>query len=220
MGTWGPGAFENDTAMDFADGLVSLEDIASAFSIETPEQPIDADEACRIVAAAECIAALRGHPAEDLPDNLVNKLADLKAPGKSLFHHARDHLSAVISRSELAELWAEDDPADWNRAITDLMQRLNRPAAGTKLRKRKKQPFFNPSPCAFCDQPMGEEEFSMFDITVESNEVSSMRLGKWAHLKCLNAALHPKHMVQHWVFDEGDLAADVERILQEKPSLD
>ena len=49
---------------------------------------------------------------------------------------------------------------------------------------------------------MGEVEGSMFDITVSVDDISSMRLGGWAHIRCLDAALHPKHLIQKWELDD------------------
>jgi hypothetical protein len=71
MGAWGPGGFENDTALDFAGRIGSLDDIRAALSVETPGTPIDAEAASEIVAAAECVAAMLGNPADDMPDDLL-----------------------------------------------------------------------------------------------------------------------------------------------------
>ena len=43
MGAWGPGAFENDTALDFAAEIRTAQDLADALTIRTPDQPIDAE---------------------------------------------------------------------------------------------------------------------------------------------------------------------------------
>ncbi len=214
MGAWGAGGFENDAALDFAGTVETVEDIRAAFSIETPEVPIDADKASEIIAAAECVAAMMGRPADDMPDELLDRVKGFGAPDKALFHNARDHVSAVISRSELAELWSEaDDPGEFNRAMTGLIDRLNPDLKPKKAAQRKKKPPHNPSPCAFCNQPMGAEEFSMFDISVDMGDGVPIRLGKWAHLACLNAHLHPTHIIQAWKFDPDETAGEVERIL-------
>ena len=101
MGAWGPGAFENDTALDFAAEIRTAQDLADALTIRTPDQPIDADTACRIVVVAECVAAMRGHPSDDMPRGLAERVATFGRPSKSLFHHARNHPSAAMLRSEL-----------------------------------------------------------------------------------------------------------------------
>ena len=107
MGTWGPGAFENDAALDFVREIESAQDLADALTVRAADQPIDADTACRIVVVAECVAGMRGHPSGDMPETLAARVSAFGRPSRSLFHHARSHLFAVMSRSELMELWAE-----------------------------------------------------------------------------------------------------------------
>ncbi|MEL6876556.1 MAG: DUF4259 domain-containing protein, partial [Pseudomonadota bacterium] len=166
---------------------------------------IDADEASAIVAAAECVAAMRGHPDEAMPHELAQTVHRLGKPSTELWDSARNSLSAVVSSSELTELWAEaeeDDRAAFNRAITDLIDRLNQPQGKAKKPKKPVGSNPNPSPCMFCDKPMGDGAFHMIDITVNEDEISSMKQGGWVHLACLNAALHPKHMIQNWEVDD------------------
>ena len=61
MGAWGPDGFENDTALDFAATIKSVDDLAAAF-VAKPGKKLDADRACIIIAAAECVAAMLGRP--------------------------------------------------------------------------------------------------------------------------------------------------------------
>lgn len=230
MGTWGAGSFENDTALDFAAGITSPRDLADALTIRTPDQPVDADAACRIIVVAECVAAMRGHPGEDLPEALARRLTGFGRPSPSLFHHARSHLSAVMLRSELMELWAESDARAWNLAMHDLLERLNQapaePATRTgrptknAAKKAAKKPVWNQSPCAFCDQPMGEEQFSQFSITLIHGDDSPITRGGWAHHRCLNAALHPKHMIRVYRNDEPVDPDQLDRLLERPPTAD
>ena len=213
MGAWGAGSFENDAAMDFVAKIETLDDLSAALLREDPEAEIDADEASRIIVVAECAAALRGHPGEGFPDELAEKLAGT-GRSKALEDESRDLLSAVIAHSELTELWAEAGASEWNVAMTDLVERLGRPVAkASKPKKKQKKVQNNPSPCSFCGEPMGDNAFTQFDITLEEDEISSMRMGGWAHLRCLNAALHPRHMIQHWKFDQEDIDAAVAKLL-------
>lgn len=215
MGAWGAGGFENDTALDFAATIESVDDLAGAFAVDDDEA-IDADTACIIIAAAECVAAMRGRPAEDLPDDLADRLSAFGEPDRALWDAARNHVSLVISDSELSELWAEaDNPDEFNLAMTGLIDRLN-PDIKAKAKKkgRKKKPYFNPSTCAFCNQPMGAEEFGMFDLSVDLGDGLPMRLGNWAHLACLNARLHPSQIVQVWQTDPEEIHAAAERLLR------
>jgi hypothetical protein len=221
MGTWGPGGFENDAALDFVAEIQSAQDLADALTVRSPDESIDADTACRIVVVAECVAAMRGHPSDDMPDGLTEKLLTFGRPSRSLFHHARDHLSAVMIRSELMELWAEGDPGPFNLAMHDLLERLNLPPADpSKLErpKKKQKPVINRSPCAFCDKPMGENQFSQFAITLDHGDGNPMTHGGWAHHRCLNAALHPKHMIRVYVNDEPIDPDELDRLLERPPT--
>jgi hypothetical protein len=218
MGAWGPGAFENDAALDFVPEIEAAQDLADALTIRTPDQPIDADTACRIVVVAECVAAMRGHPCADIPDGLAEMLAAFGQPSRSLFHHARDHLAGVMERSELMELWAEEDSRPFNLAIHDLLERLNLPPVDAPKRKGGKKKIFNKSPCSFCDEPMGEEQFSGFKIELDYGDGNPLTVGGWAHHRCLNAALHPKHMIRIHKNDEYIDPNEFDRLLESEPT--
>lgn len=220
MGAWGAGCFENDTALDFAATIESVDDVVATFASE-PGEKVDADTACMILVAGECVAAMLGRPADDLPEDLADRLTGFGKPDAALLETARNRVSRAISHSELSELWAEsDDPGAFNLAMTGLIDRLN-PDIKPKAKKgRKKNPQFNRSPCAFCNEPMGEEEFGMFDLSVDLGNGHPIRLGKWAHLSCLNARLHPSHIVQVWKTDPEAIQAEVDRLLGDDESGD
>ena len=218
MGAWGPGSFENDTAMDFAAAATEAEKtrdhIDAALQFDLIEG-IDADTACIAIAATECVAAMLGRPATDMPDPLAKKLTALGAPDEELLHAARDALSFVISHSELAELWAEaDDHGAFNLAMTGLIDRLNPQIEHKPAKGRKKAPDVNSSPCAFCNKPMGEGVSGMFEFSLNTGSDIPMRIGKWAHLACLNANLHPAHIIQAWKSDPAQIERDAERLLR------
>lgn len=218
MGTWGPGAFENDAALEFVPEIESTRDLADALTIRTPDQPVDADTACRVVVVAECVAAMRGHPCDGLPDELAERLATFGQPSRSLFHHARDHLAAVMVRSELMELWAEGDPGPFNLAMHDLLERLNLAPADEPKPKPEHKPAYNHSPCSFCDEPLGEDQFSQFSIALDHGDGMPVTRGGWAHHRCLNAALHPKHMIRVYRNDEPVDPEELERLLDSEPT--
>ncbi|MEM8690002.1 MAG: DUF4259 domain-containing protein [Pseudomonadota bacterium] len=210
MGAWGAGGFENDTALDFAGKVTDEDSLLKAFS-EAPGGVIDADEATRMIAAAECVAAMLGRPAGDMPADLAEKLKPLGAPDEELLEVAREHVSMVISASELSELWAEaDDTASFNLAMTGLIDRLN-PELKPKKGKKKK-PLFDNSPCAFCNEPMGEEEYGSFAVTVDIGADEPITIRKSAHLRCLNARLHPTHIIQAWKTDPEAIEREMARI--------
>jgi hypothetical protein len=174
-----------------------------------------------IIAAAECVAAMLGRPADDIPKDLAVRLLGFGKPEAALLETTRNHVSMVISNSELSELWAEaEDPGEFNLAMTGLIDRLN-PDIKPKAKKgRKEKPQFNPSPCAFCNRPMGEAAFGMFELSVDLGDGHLVRLGKWAHLSCLNARLHPAHIVQLWKTDPEAIQAEVKRLLSRDNSED
>lgn len=210
MGAWGAGSFENDDAMDFAAEIESAEDLAKALVLRGPEDPIEAPDACRIIVVAECVAAMRGHWHKDFPADLAAKVATFGLPSQSLFLHASDQLMAATSHGELVELWIEAGPREFNRAAHDLIERLRRPpATGAKAKKpRKKKPVFNRSPCHFCGEEMGEEQFSQFTIHLDHGDgLPPYGRGGFAHHACLNAALHPRFRVTI-VPDDPDLSID------------
>lgn len=200
MGAWRAGSFDNDAALDFASEIESVDDVKAAFAAEGQEE-IEADLASRVIVAAECVAAMRGHRNPDMPADLAERVHGFGKPSIELFDTARNNLSAVMSRSELVDLWTEEGSGEWNRAVTDLMERLNKPQGRRSKPKKKTAPTPNLSPCMFCDEPMGDGAFHMIDITIAEDDISTMKKGGWVHLQCLNAALHPRHMMQTWQFD-------------------
>lgn len=201
MGAWGTGPFENDDALDFAASIGSLSDLQSALDeLEGIGDEPEVDLAARIVVVAECVAAMHGHPHQQLPAELAAILAPLGKPSPDLFEAARNALSGVISRSELSDLWGEsEERGAYNREIIDLIDRLNRPVAPSGSTGGKAAGTNN-SPCWFCGEEMGGEFTS---IQVALGEQSAAQLGGSVHLACLNAALHPRYIVQDWKFDDA-----------------
>ena len=128
MGAWGAGSLDNDVALDaletFADDLDELEDALDLVP------PVDADEACVALAAAEVVATALGRPPEDPPDRLLELAKDLGADeARDLRAEARAVTDLVLADdSELRELWDEDEEsgAEWRAALEDLRARLRR----------------------------------------------------------------------------------------------
>jgi hypothetical protein len=130
MGAWGTGGFDNDQAMDLAaeicdgsDGLALIEESLSPNFTE-----MDVVVATEIVAAAEILAALRGHPAASLPEMVRGWVERNKiATPASLARRADKLLEAVLSEeSELAQLWGagEREESEWRRSVRDLQVRI------------------------------------------------------------------------------------------------
>ena len=215
MGAWGSGSFENDTALDWAAGVASLDDVRATFDrLEVDAGPagdlIDADLACELIAAAETVAMLMGRASADFPEDLRARLEGAGAPDDRLYHRARDAVCRVLRNSELAELWAEGagDPADneWHVAITGLVDRLNPDIEITPWEPEDVAKVTGKSvaDCAFCDRPVPVgEHFAMslynFTDTMSAPETLSF------HLACLNARLHHKHVLLDMKFDPDNL---------------
>ena len=227
MGAWGPGSFENDDAMDFAASVRAPEDLLGPLRVESPEQDIDTTLASEIIVVAECVAAMRGFPSDDIPDDLADRVATFGKPGRSLYLHARDHLQAVIQRSELMELWAEDNPDPFIEAVHELISRLNRRVGDPSAPKNKEKPFyeqdwFKEASCCFCGEPLGSEEFASVSTKINEGQGSIVGFEAWAHLACLNRALHHRYRMRPFSMHpedvgEGDTMFD---ILDAKPTLD
>ena len=216
MGTFGGGGFENDVALDFAASIASPDDIASVFSnlSEDPTETTDVDQSQQIIAAAECIAAMMGRPADDIPDNLEKQLENFDRPNSDLIEMARDAVSRVLFDSELLELWADADPAPFNRAITGLIDRLNPENTPVKKRDKKKVPVLQI--CSFCNREIEMEELHSFEIRfIEEDGAigSGLNPGAWCHFTCLNERLHPRHLVQNWKFDPEEISRQADKLL-------
>lgn len=74
-GAWGPGAFENDDALDWTWELESSRGssvLVSAFErVVSSAGYIEAPDCSAAIAAAEVVAALRAKPHAQLPENVV-----------------------------------------------------------------------------------------------------------------------------------------------------
>ena len=212
MGAWGTGPFENDDALDFAGEVETLQHLTDEVSLTGLGDLLEADKASRLVVVGECVAAMRGHRHTDMPDDLAQRVHSFGQPSDDLFEQARECVSLVLTNSELADLRAEsEDRGAFNRAMTDLIDRLNQPATQKKKPPKRRTPTNN-SPCWICGEPMGGE-FTSISVTLDPK--SGMSRGGCVHLACLNAALHPKYMIQDWKFDDSQIDRLVEDIFGE-----
>ena len=116
MGAWGAGGFQNDAALDYADSISSVEQAEVTIRTPRPTWP-DADEAAAVIAAGEIVAASFGRAPADMPTELLKKLSEARPPDRRLLSDARNAVEQIANVSELADLWAEDDDADWREAI-------------------------------------------------------------------------------------------------------
>lgn len=137
MGAWSQHAFGNDTALDWAAGLETVDDLSlvreALDAVAGTSADIDASLACEALAAIEVLAALRGHPGPECPESVQDWVARQRlTPPGALIKQAQAALALIGGpSSELRALWREaDDPhengreASWLASLADLGQRL------------------------------------------------------------------------------------------------
>ncbi len=144
MGAWGPGSFDNDAALDWAQDVVesaepahavshALDAMTDALRASRPRLA-DANLGCRVLVAGELLAASAGFPHPRLvADGEGDWLSSFRLPfDGALAQRARQALQVIVdpNRSELAVLWVHEDAgepdAEWLREIDDLAARLDR----------------------------------------------------------------------------------------------
>ena len=128
MGAWGIRSVDNDDAVDWVHDLGSDEraELEEAFDAVLVENDyLEAPECSVGLAAAEVVAALRGQPAEELPEDLVRWLEGRRPPDADLVQRALLVCARVRDDSELQELWSEsEDYSNWLGVVRDLEGRL------------------------------------------------------------------------------------------------
>jgi hypothetical protein len=134
MGAWGPGVFENDSALDCmadvvgGDGSSELEALLDRV-LAAGEEYLEAPDAECALAVAEIVAALAGRPAVNsaIPAEVTEWLASAHAvPSSAVVDKAHRATQRVLTEpSELLELWEQsgDFPA-WKANVDDLLGRL------------------------------------------------------------------------------------------------
>jgi hypothetical protein len=131
MGSWGPNSFENDDALDWVYDLEESTDtsvIVQALEAVTDNDGayIEAPVGSVAIAAAEVVAALKGHGASSLPREISEWIEDKPRPDASLIGKARQAIDVVLAESELKELWEEnaEDYSKWVAALEQCKARL------------------------------------------------------------------------------------------------
>jgi len=134
MGAWSHEPFGNDTASDWAYGLVEQKDlslVAQAIQniLDNGDEYLDSDLAVEAVAAAEVLAKALGRGTQtDAYTEEVDAWLKSVAPKPSsdLLSKARDALTRIVGPdSELKELWEESDDFDvWESSIKALQLAL------------------------------------------------------------------------------------------------
>lgn len=132
MGAWSHNSFDNDDALDWiadlteSTGTKAIVDALDSVT-DKAEDYIEAPECSIAIAAAEVVAAMNGKGAESLPPEVKEWLTGQSAAGAALTAKARSAVDAVLSNSELKELWEEnaDDFPRWTALLNDLKSRLS-----------------------------------------------------------------------------------------------
>jgi len=132
MGAWGPDAFDNDAACDWAHQLeesgLSLITEALAAVVEAENEYLDADRGSEALAACEVLARLRGNRGAETPDTETVDAwvrSQSTKPGPELLALAEQAIDRLLGEnSELRDLW--DGDAEWLAALADLKGRLRR----------------------------------------------------------------------------------------------
>lgn len=129
MGAPNTGSFGNDDATDWvfdlgeSSGTDVLKDAFKAVNTGYPDSP----DSCIALAAAEVVAAAKGKPSADLPDDVQRWLGDhenLDAV-KGLTKSAITAVNKVSTKSELRDSWEESDSwHKWLQSVEDLRRRL------------------------------------------------------------------------------------------------
>jgi hypothetical protein len=109
-----------------AEGLPAAGGALAAIEELTPDY-LEAPVCAAALAAAEVIAALRGKPALELPEEITRWVATNPGdPGGELVDIAKRAVDAIAARSELKELWEESGDFDeWHATVNDLRVRLD-----------------------------------------------------------------------------------------------
>ena len=132
MGAWGSGSFENDDASDWIadfcddpdEGLIS--DALSTVAEMGADEYLEAPDCSVGLAAAEVVAALKGAPNPDMPDEAKECISKLKIKAEpGMISLASRAVEWIKTNSELKELWDEsENPAEWYAAVATLETRL------------------------------------------------------------------------------------------------
>ena len=135
MGSWAPGTFENDVAMDW---LADLEDGGDAGSVaraldragESFAEYLQEPAGSEALAAAELVATARGTPIDGSVGARLERFVDAHPGLDALSHRALAAVEKVgpPGLSELHELWHEgrdpDGEHEWDAAVSALKRRL------------------------------------------------------------------------------------------------
>ena len=132
-GGWDVGPFDNDDALDWVWELSESSDLSvveeALQSAISTSGYLEAPTGSIAVAAAEVVAALKGKPRAQLPDEVTSWVASHQLEvDDHLVKAARQAIVLVKNSesSELAQLWSDSDELlnQWHKDLADLERRL------------------------------------------------------------------------------------------------
>jgi len=191
MGSWGSGNFDNDTALDWVSGFLKKPGMNSLMKLLIAGRKIkDGPDWDEPLAAAETVALLRGHPAEDCPGELQVWAAQTQNGLESKFlEEARkttQYLMEISHTQKNLSLWFEQaSHAQWIKSQQDLLRRLARPYRELPEMMDEQGPEEDTGPRYIIAgyDPINEEERSISNLT---------RKGEWIKVENLPAKLYAK----------------------------
>jgi|SRR5215204_1182356 len=134
MGAWGSGSFENDDASDWIADFCDdpnkelISDALSTVAEMEADEYLEAPDCSVGLAAAEVIAAMKGSPNPEMPDDAkecVSRLEIKADPGMVAL--ALKAVERIKTDSELKELWDEsENQSEWYSAVADLETRIKK----------------------------------------------------------------------------------------------
>jgi hypothetical protein len=133
MGTWGVGPFDNDNALDWADGLKDKSDLSYIEAaldkvLSSGGSYLEAPDAQEAIAAAEAVARLQGNAAREAYSQTVDAWVSQISvkPSSQLTEKAQRTLQRIQHEpSELLELWQESaDAKAWKDSVAALASRI------------------------------------------------------------------------------------------------
>jgi hypothetical protein len=132
MGTWDTGAFDNDTACDWGWDLEESTDLSLlAATVQSADRSdeVPASDACRVLAACEVIARLKGNwgvrnPYTARVDRWVERIR--VRPSTELTSQAVSAIDRILRPpSELLELWVGSaKESAWHEGVLELRTRV------------------------------------------------------------------------------------------------
>lgn len=129
MSIWGLETFDESAALDFLDRIDDLEPVRESLRTLTEAEPsalLDEEMVRDTLVAAEVIATLNELSPPDLPEAAARRIGALEAEGLTRADAVLGYnaVARLRTRSELAEIWNEQNATLWFGAIDDLLARL------------------------------------------------------------------------------------------------